>query len=296
MKTLLRALGWLLAGLCGLLLLGFAWVLYITHSFDTKTLPARHGQFDLALHAQAQPGRPLILALGGAEGGNMWNSERWRGQVERFNAQGYNVLTLAYFGTPTTPARLDRIDLGALHRAARETMDRPELQSRCLIALGGSKGAELSLALAAHFEDIDAVVAMSPADTVFPAHTEAMTTSSWSIDGQPLPFAPMPWAALPDLIRGDIGAVMARMRAQPEAATARIRTEKIEAPVLLIASEQDEMWPALSMAREIEARAPSRVRVLAVPGDHRAVVDHMAAIEDFLREVVAERPNCGSGE
>jgi hypothetical protein len=292
---MLRVLGWVLTIVVGLVVALTAWTLYAVYSFDTETLPARHGQFDLAFYPHAEPGKPLIVTFGGAEGGNMWDSARWRGQRERFGAMGFGVLTVGYFGTPTTPARLDRIDLGALHRLIREHMDRPNVQSRCLILIGGSKGSELSLTLASHFTDVDAVVALSPGDTVFPAHTDAMTTSSWSIDGKPLPFAPMPWAATWDLIRGDIGAVMTRVLAQPEAAAARIPTENAAARMLLIASDRDEMWPSLMMARRIEARATSgQVKVLAVPGDHRAVVEHMDRVEDFLKTDVAQLAKCGS--
>ena len=154
----------------------------------------------------------------------------------------------------------------------------------------------MSLALAAHFPDVDAVVAMSPADTMFPAHTEAMTTGSWSLDGQPLPFAPFPWSAVPDLVKGDIGAAMRRILAQPEAAAARIPTERSQARMLLIASEADEMWPALTMARRIEALNPERVDLLAVPGDHRAVVEHMDAVEAFLRELRTQPGRCAAAD
>lgn len=294
MKTLIRVLAWGLAGLAGLCLLALGWVLYLTYSFDTETPPERQGQFDLALHAQPEPGRPLIVTLGGAEGGNMWEHPRWDAQRQRFLDLGFNLLTVAYFGTPTTPATLDRIDLGALMAKVRAEMARPEVASRCLVLLGGSKGAEMSLAMAAHFADIDAVVAMSPADTMFPAHTEAMTTGSWSLDGQPLPFAPFPWSAVPDLVKGDIGAAMRQILAQPEAAAARIPTERSQARMLLIASEADEMWPALTMARRIEALHPERVDLLAVPGDHRAVVEHMDAVEAFLRELLFAPGRCAA--
>lgn len=295
-RLLVRVGAWALTVVVGLAAALTAWALYVVYSFDTETLPARHGQFDLAFYPHAETGKPLIVTFGGAEGGNMWDSQRWREQRERFGAMGFGVLTVGYFGTPTTPARLDRIDLGVLHRVIRQHMDAPKVQSRCLILIGGSKGAELTIAMASHFGDVNAVVALSPADTVFPAHTDAMTTSSWSIDGKALPFAPMPWAATLDLVRGDIGAVMTRILAQPEAAAARIPTEDATARMLLVASDRDEMWPSLMMAKRIEARAknPGQVKVAAVPGDHRAVTAHMDVVEAFLRDDVAQLAACKS--
>lgn len=295
-RNLLRFGAWVLSGAAVLVVLLGSWMLYIVYSFDTETLPARHGRFDLAFYPHAETGKPLIVTFGGAEGGNMWNSARWRKQRERFGDLGFSVLTVGYFGTSTTPERLDRIDLGALHRTIRQHMELPNAQSRCVILIGGSKGAELSLALASSFADVDAVVALSPADTVFPAHTDSMTTSSWSIDGKPMPFAPMPWAATWDLVSGDIGAVMTRILAQPEAEAARIRTEDAAASMLLIASDRDEMWPALMMAKRIEARATrqGQVKVVAIPGDHRAVTEHMDVVEAYLRDEIAQLAKCKS--
>jgi poly(3-hydroxybutyrate) depolymerase len=67
--------------------------------------------------------------------------------------------------------------------------------------LGGSKGGELVLALASYYPDIDAVVSIVAGDAAFPGHTAAMTTSSWSLHGEPLPFVPMRWSAVPALLR-----------------------------------------------------------------------------------------------
>jgi dienelactone hydrolase len=70
--------------------------------------------------------------------------------------------------------------------------------------LGGSKGGELVLALASYYPDIDAVVSIVAGDAAFPGHTAAMTTSSWSLHGEPLPFVPMRWSAVPALLRRDL--------------------------------------------------------------------------------------------
>ena len=297
-SVLLTTLKWLVALVLALIALAAAWTGYVVASFDTTTLPARHGQVDVVLDAPDGAPRPLIVGMGGAEGGNGWQRSRWTGQRQRFIDQGYAFLSLGYFGTPTTPEKLDRIALDGVSRAIRDAQASPNVADDCVILIGGSKGAELALTLASHDESIDAVVAMAPSDTVFPAHTDAMTTSSWSLDGAPLPFAPMPWAATWDLIRGDIGAVMARILAQPEAAAARIPVERIRGPLFLVSSRGDEMWPATRMAERMiagldVANFAHAHEHLAVDGAHTAVVDHFDAVERFLAQHVATLPQCG---
>ncbi|MCK7592867.1 acyl-CoA thioester hydrolase/BAAT C-terminal domain-containing protein [Pseudomarimonas salicorniae] len=295
-----RLTTWALRGLLGLLalfalLVGYS--LYVVYSFDTETLPSLHGEVDAQLYAPEGPPRPLIVGLGGAEGGNSWASDRWMAQRDRFQAQGYAFLSLGYFGMPGTPERLDRIALDGVHAAIQRAQQSAAVSKQCVILVGGSKGAELALAMGAHYPDIDAVVALSPADTVFPAHTDAMTTSSWSKDGQPLPFAPMPWSATWDFLRGDIGAVMQRILDGEAAPAARIPVERIKGPLLLVAASEDEMWPALGMSQRIVERLDAAGfdhahRLIEVPGGHAESIRHFDRVEAFLREHVATLPDC----
>jgi dienelactone hydrolase len=235
--------------------------------------------------------------LGGAEGGNSWTRTRWQAQRDRFQQHGYAFLALGYFGLPNTPEKLDRIALEGVHDAIRAAQADPSVSDACVILLGGSKGAELALALASRYSDIDAVIALAPGDTVFPAHTDAMNTSSWSHHGEPLPFAPIPWAATGDLILGNIHAVMERALADPTADAAAIEVERIAGPILLVAASDDEMWPSLRMSRRLMqrldgARSPHAHELLEVAGDHASVVEHFDRVEAFLKKHVSHRPGC----
>lgn len=297
-SLLLKMSLWALATLLALVALAAVYVLYSVYSFDTETLPDRHGQVDAQLFAPAGSARPLIVGLGGAEGGNSWARDFWKPQRERFQDQGYALLALGYFGLPDTPAALDRIALDGVHAAIKQAQKDPRVSAECVILLGGSKGAELALAMAAHYPDIDAVIALAPGDTVFPAHTDAMTTSSWSKDGQPLPFAPMPWSATLDLLSGDLHAVMQRILAGDEADTARIAVERAQGPVLLIAADRDEMWPSLWMSQRLMARldaagfAHPHV-LIEVAGSHVEATRHFEQVENFLRQHLPAQPGCG---
>lgn len=300
LRLLFKTAAWLIGAVLCLLLLAVLYVWYVVTSFDTQTLPARYGQVDAQLYAQGPAPRPLLVGLGGAEGGNSWTRDFWQAQRQRFEQQGFAFLALGYFGMPGTPEKLDRIALEAVHAQILKAAADPRVDSSCVIVMGGSKGAELALALAAHYPDIDAVVALSPADTVFPAHTDAMTTSSWAIEGKQLPFAPMPWSATLDLLSGNIGAVMERILAQEEAAAAAIAVERIAGPILLVAANRDEMWPALRMARRIMARLDGAGfahahELVEIDGDHRASSQNFDAVEAFLARVARTRPGCQTG-
>ncbi len=51
-------------------------------------LPERHGQVSSKLFIGTGNNQPLIVGLGGSEGGNPWASEHWKTQRDRFITQG----------------------------------------------------------------------------------------------------------------------------------------------------------------------------------------------------------------
>jgi pimeloyl-ACP methyl ester carboxylesterase len=301
LKSVKRFFVWMLALLALLVLCAVLFIWYQVESFDTQTLPARYGQVDSKLYlgtSDANAAQPLIVGLGGAEGGNSWTSGRWGKQRARFQAQGYALLALGYFGLPNTPENLDRIALEGVFAAIKAAQANPRVSKSCIIVLGGSKGSELALALASHYPEIDAVIGLMPADTVFPAHTQAMNTSSWAMDGKPLTFVPMPWSATWDFIKGDIGKVMNTMLAQTSLAqAAAISVEKVNGPILLISATRDEMWPSTMMSeRAIQRLASAGFRYTAehipIEGDHGEPLNHLDQVESFLHKIVREKPEC----
>ena len=284
-----RVLKWMLGIAMALvaLLAGYMW--WVVASFDTETLPARHGQVDVELFARDGGRRPLIVGLGGSEGGNAWASDAWKRQRERFLAQGYALLALGYFGTPNSPERLDRIALEGVHAAILEAARDPRVDGRCIALIGGSRGAELALLLASHYPDIGAVVAIVPGSAVFPALTDAMTTPGFSLNGKPLPFVPMTWGATPDLLVGNLrGAFETLMRDRAAMERAAIPVERINGPVQFVSAAQDEQWPSREMSaammRRLEAHGFSHpAEHLVVQGSHAEPLDEFPRMEAFLQ-------------
>ena len=286
--TGMRVVKWTLGIVVALALLVAAWMWWVVERFDTETLPPRHGQVDVELFARDGGKRPLIVGLGGGEGGNAWASARWTPQRERFLDQGYALLALGYFGTPNSPETLDRISLDGVHAAIVEAGKDPRVDGRCVAIIGGSRGAELALLLASHYPDIHAVVAIVPGSAVFPALTDAMTTGGFSLHDKPLPFVPMTWGATPYLLVGDLrGAFETIMQDRAAMQRAAIAVENINGPIQFVSASRDEMWPSKEMADAMMLRLKAKgfrhpVEHLVVQGGHGEPLDEFPKMEAFL--------------
>lgn len=284
----LRLVKWMLGIAVGLVLLLGVYMWWVVESFDTETLPPQHGQVDVELFARDGGKRPLLVGLGGGEGGNAWASARWKPQRERFLDQGYALLALGYFGTPNSPEKLDRISLDGVHAAIMKAAQDPRVDGRCIAIVGGSRGAELALLLASHYPDIQAVVAIVPGSAVFPALTDAMTTPGFSLNDQSLPFVPMTWGATPDLLIGNLrGAFETIMQDEAAMQRAAIAVEKINGPVQFVSASRDEMWPSKEMADAMMLRLKTNgfrhpFEHLVVQGGHGEPLDEFPKVEAFL--------------
>ena len=285
----LRVGKWLSISVVVLALALFAWIKWTVAHFDTKTLPARHGQVDTVLYARVGGKRPLLVALGGSEGGNAWANDRWRKQRERFLDQGYAMLAVGYFGTPHSPEHLDRISLDGIHAAILKAAQDPRVDGRCIAVIGGSRGGELALLLASHYPDIRAVVAIVPGSAVFPALTQAMNTPGFSFHDKPLPFVPVPWSATPNLLvhdlRGAFDKIVANTAAMEAAA---IPVERINGAVYFVSASRDEFWPSQDMSDAMMARLKRHgfahpAEHLVVEGGHSEPLDEFPKMEAFLK-------------
>lgn len=271
---------------------------YVMHSVDTVNMPAMHGKVEAKLFVskdgvapadgEPQRPRPLIVGFGGAEGGNAWASKRHANERNKFIDDGYAFLAIGYFGAPGTPPKLDRIALEGVHAAITQAARDPAIDGRCIAVIGGSKGAELALVLASHYPDIKAVVALAPGNAIFVGLTDALTTSSFSHNGQPLPFVPFPWKATLPLLTGDKRKVFDLM-SEDKAAVERalIPVEKINGPVFLMSGTRDEFWAATEMSDAIIARLkeknfPHPHEHVAIEGDHGVPTKHLDRARTFL--------------
>lgn len=286
---LMKVLKWLSITVMVLALALGAWMWWVMASFDTQALPANHGRVAVELHAGDDGDtRPLLVGLGGAEGGNAWTRPVWQKQRDRFLEQGYAVLALGYFGAPGTPEKLDRISLDGIHAAILEAARDPRVDARCVAVIGGSRGGEAALLLASHYPDIDAVVALVPGSAVFASGTDAMVTPAFSLHDESLPFVPVPWSATGDLLTGDLRGAFEKMMRDAEAMQrAAIEVEKIDGPILFVSATRDEVWPSKEMSDAMMRRLQSHdfahvAEHIVVEGGHNEPLDEFPRIEAFL--------------
>lgn len=253
-------------------------------------LPENSDKVETMLYVGTGDNQPLVVGLGGSEGGNAWTSDRWKAKRDEFINKGYAFLAIAYFGAKDTPEVLDRISIDAVHKAIREASKNPKVDGNRIALIGGSKGAELALLLASHYKDIACVVALVPGHCSFPALTLSASTSSWTYKGEEVPFVPMPWAAVPSAMKGDLRSAFTIMLEDKEAvAKASIKVENINGAILLLSAKKDEMWPSTEMSNEVVVRLKQKdfkhpYQHVAIDGGHTDVLDHFDTVFKFLGE------------
>jgi dienelactone hydrolase len=220
------------------------------------------GMYGFLYHPAEGGPYPAVMILAGSGGGVY----EWLAQA--FASNGFAALTLPYFNYRDLPSELVEIPLEYFHRAVGWLKKQPAVKADCIGVAGGSKGGELALLLASHYDDFRAVVAWTPADHVWEGLSQKFFSpdytpvSSWSLGGRGLPFVRFIYTQeeLEKEQKGELRSFIAthhRSLAQTDPSLlekATIPVEKIKAPLLLISGTDDQTWPADEFCREIEAK------------------------------------------
>jgi len=225
--------------------------------------------------------RDVVLVLGGSEGGSRGSAPLARKLAEH----GFGALALAYFGAPGLPALLEDVPLESMGAAVSWLRAQPTIGARPIAVVGVSKGAEAALLLASHDARLCAVVAGSPSSVVWAGINTAnpaipATTSSWSVAGKPVPFAPYvsgPFRGVLHLYEESLA------KAPPQAA---IPVERIRGPVLFVSGKDDRLWPSTPMAEAAMARLEAAH--FAYP--HRHIAYDQAGHAVFGAPLAADSP------
>jgi dienelactone hydrolase len=206
---------------------------------------------------------PGVLLVGGSGGGIGWQDEIGALLAK----EGYAALALAYFGMESLPENLERIPLEYFDEAVDYLAGLDGVDADRLGIVGVSKGGELALLLASRDPRLVTTVAFVPSSVVFQSITpEWPTTSSWSENGEDVPFVPY---LITENFRRDRLAIMYRESLdQPQAAEAAIQVEKIQGPVLLLSGKADDLWPSDYMSDQVIARLRAN--------DFRYTYEHIA--------------------
>jgi len=130
--------------------------------------------------ASVKPGTPVVVVLGGSEGGELTLT------ADGLALAGFPALALAYFGEPGLPGCLCSIPLEYFVHAIGWLRAQPVARGRPVVLYGGSRGAEGALLIASYEPHlVDAVVANSPSALIDAAY--GGTGSAWTLHGRPLP-------------------------------------------------------------------------------------------------------------
>jgi dienelactone hydrolase len=193
--------------------------------------------------------RPGVIVLGGSEGGNSAADVAYQ-----LADHGFTTFALAYFGAPSLPAQLDEIPLEYFDRAIAFLHRQNTVLVGGVGIVGTSKGAEAALLIASHSRDIESVVVYAPSSVVWSCICDSVLHSSWSRGGRPLPAVspagdPSYHPAAGSPIEPAVN-YLYRLRNDTSPAS-RIRAGQITAAVLLIAGNDDRLWPSSLMARSL---------------------------------------------
>jgi dienelactone hydrolase len=197
---------------------------------------------------------PALITFGGSEGG------LGTGQLlaEYWAARGYACLGLAYFGAPGLPPTLDRIPLEYFATAIQWLKARPEVDGQRIGVMGGSRGGELALLLGATYPDVKAVVATAPSGLTWPASVLGTPHAAWTLGGNDLAFVPGNSTRFTTSVDQNGNTLYAEtpsflddLQSAPPAALAAATTavDKTNGAVLMLAGEDDQLWPSCMLGQ-----------------------------------------------
>lgn len=215
-----------------------------------------------------------VLVLAGSSG--RVEEER----VRLLARHGVTAMSIQWFGGPGQPPGICEVPLETFSTAL------DTLAWRCdrLAVIGTSKGAEAALLLAAHDPRIDLVAAFAPTHVVWANVGPGVDgrshpyRSSWTLDGTPLPFVPYDdaWTSDEDPPAFRDLYLASLERSPAEAHAAAIPVGRIQGEVLLVAGQDDQVWPselfALEIARAREQAGRSATVLTHAFAGHRIVL------------------------
>lgn len=218
-----------------------------------KTIQSDWGAY-LHLPASKEP-LPLIITLGGAEGGLSFTEE----EANLIAKEGFIVMRFGYFkySKSTMNETLIEIRLEKVMDAIEWVKKNPAIDTGKIALLGISKGAELALLVASKTNTVKAVAAHVPSHVVWygMGKWKGVNKSSWTWQGNPLHYVPYAKPKSGWFTKRIAEFYEAGLETYPEKIEpALIPVEKIAGPVFISAGGKDDIWPSGLMSSAIEKR------------------------------------------
>ena len=198
----------------------------------------------------------VMIVMSGSNGGMSIT----RTEALFYHKNGIPSLALALFKTKQTGEFLDRVPVEYVENAIKWLKE----QGFQRIGIDGmSKGSEMALLSASMFSELSCVIARVPSYFV----SEGLSgkgkskgpsgTSCWSYKGKELPYAPYNQRAFDMLkmFREERELHIIRFNRDKNVTPETIiPVENIKAPILLLSSKNDEVWPSYEASLYIEKR------------------------------------------
>lgn len=232
--------------------------------------------------------QPLVVGIGGSEGGNAWASDYWKKTREEFIEKGYAFLALGYFKAKGTPDTLNKIAIEDVYYAIKVATENKQINKKKIAIIGGSRGADLALLLGSYYKDIKCVVSIVGSNAVFPGHTSHFSTSCWTYKKKELPFVPVNDESVPFLMKRDLrGAFEAMLKDTIAVNRAIIKVEKVNGALLFLSASKDEICPSTQMADFMMERLKSKkfkfpYEHKVIEGTHTEPLKHFDLVFSFL--------------
>ena len=261
-------------------------LIFSSNTFAQTTLQTPN--IESVLYLGKGKNQPLIVGLGGSEGGNAWTSDYWKKTRDQFIKNGYAFLAIGYFGAKGTPDTLNKIAIEDVYKAIKIATKNKQLDKKKIAIIGGSRGADLALLLGSYYKDIKCVVSIVGSNAVFPGHTTHFSTSSYTYQSKELAFVPVNEEAVPFLMKRDLrGTFEAMLKDTIAVEKASIKIENIKGTVFFLSATTDEICPSTPMAETMMARLKNNnfkyhYEHNAIEGGHAAPLKHFDLIFNFL--------------
>ena len=188
---------------------------------------------------------PPVILVTGSDGG------AYERAAALLASHGFAALALAHFNYEGRPDSLSHIPLEYFESALDLMTERFDRKKAALV--GESRGGEGVLLVASYFpEKVSAVVSGVPMNIVSGGccTPEAISQPAWTLEGEPIPPANYDineGQSLKDFEASGTdfrGAVLNVAVAAHKTGVGEIPVEQIEAPVLLVGGDADEIWPS----------------------------------------------------
>ena len=223
---------------------------------QTKKANVRTEGFEGILYPGNGRKDKVLIVMSGSNSG----MKLTRKAAEFYQQNDFPALALALFKTKQTPKHLSRVPVEYVENAIawlkKQGFERIGVD-------GMSKGSEMALVAASMFPALSCVIARVPSYFV----SEGLSgsgknkgpsgTSCWSYRGKELPYAPYrsrSFNLLNVLLKEKELHIIAFNRDKDVKPEAIIPIERIKAPILLLSSKHDEVWPSFESAELMEKK------------------------------------------